>query len=93
MLAVTIASPGGPEVLTLAEVPDPVPGRGEVLIEVAAAGLNRADLHQRRGSYPPPAGAPDWPGLEVSGVVVAQGAGVEDVSAGGRGCARVAGGG
>jgi putative PIG3 family NAD(P)H quinone oxidoreductase len=93
MLAVTIASPGGPEVLTLAEVPDPVPGRGEVLIEVAAAGLNRADLHQRRGSYPPPAGAPDWPGLEVSGVVVALGDGVEDVSAGDRVCALLPGGG
>jgi len=58
------------------EVPDPVPGPGEVLVEIAAAGVNRADLLQRAGHYPPPPGAPAWPGLEVSGVVIALGPGV-----------------
>ena len=67
MRAVVITEPGGPEVLQLAEVPDPVPGPGEVLIDVAAAGVNRADLLQRQGLYPPPPGAPPYPGLECSG--------------------------
>ncbi|WP_250447945.1 alcohol dehydrogenase catalytic domain-containing protein, partial [Actinotalea sp. C106] len=69
MRAVVISSPGGPEVLTTTSLPDPVAGRGEVVLEVAAAGVNNADLLQRAGHYPPPAGAPDWPGLEVSGTV------------------------
>jgi len=67
MRAVQITEPGGPEVLQVTEVPDPVPGPGEVLIDVVAAGLNRADVQQRRGHYPPPPGASDIPGLEVSG--------------------------
>lgn len=67
MRAVQITEPGGPEVLQVTEAPDPVPGPGEVLIDVVAAGLNRADVQQRRGHYPPPPGAPDIPGLEVSG--------------------------
>lgn len=75
------------------ELDDPIPGHGEVLIEVAAAGVNRADLHQRMGSYPSPSGAPDWPGLEVSGIVTALGAGVTDVAIGDRVCALLPGGG
>jgi putative PIG3 family NAD(P)H quinone oxidoreductase len=69
MRAVTIEAPGGPEALTLTEVPDPQPGRGEVLVEVAAAGVNRADIMQRRGFYPPPTGASPYLGLECSGVI------------------------
>lgn len=75
MRAVTISRPGGPEVLTLTELPDPTPGPGEIVVDVVAAGVNRADLLQRQGRYPPPPGAPDWPGLECSGVVVAVGEG------------------
>ena len=71
--AVVVTSPGGPDALRVEHVPDPVPGPGELLIDVAAAGVNRADLLQRRGRYPPPPGAPPWPGLEVSGVVVGVG--------------------
>jgi putative PIG3 family NAD(P)H quinone oxidoreductase len=93
MRAVVIGEPGGPEVLTVEELPDPVPGHGEVLIRVAAAGVNRADLHQRQGGYPPPVGAPGWPGLEVSGVVTALGPGVTDVALGDRVCALLPGGG
>ena len=93
MRAVTISEPGGPDVLRVAERPDPVPGQNEVLISVAAAGVNRADLHQREGNYPAPAGTPDWPGLEVSGTVVAQGSGVTSTSVGSRVCALLSGGG
>ncbi|GIT79473.1 NAD(P)H quinone oxidoreductase [Leifsonia sp. LS1] len=93
MRAVTIAEPGGPEVLRLREVADPQPAAGEVLIRVAAAGLNGADLSQRRGFYPPPAGAPEWPGLEVSGTVVRVGGGVERWGVGDRVCALLPGGG
>jgi len=67
MKAIVAPQPGGPDVLTLAEVPAPVPGPGEVLIDVVAAGINRADVQQRRGFYPPPAGASAILGLEVSG--------------------------
>lgn len=67
MRAVVLNEFGGPEVLKVREVPAPVPGSGEVLIDVVAAGLNRADVQQRRGFYPPPAGASEYPGLEVSG--------------------------
>lgn len=67
MKAIVAATPGGPEVLTLADVPAPVPGPGEVLIDVVAAGINRADVQQRRGYYPPPPGASNILGLEVSG--------------------------
>ncbi|MET7419200.1 NAD(P)H-quinone oxidoreductase [Dactylosporangium sp. NPDC005555] len=70
MRAITIEQPGGPEVLRWTEVPDPVPGHDEVLIEVHAAGVNRADLLQRQGLYPPPEGAPPYPGMEVSGRIV-----------------------
>jgi putative PIG3 family NAD(P)H quinone oxidoreductase len=77
MQAVEIASPGGPEVLKLTQRPVPAPGKGEVLIKVAAAGVNGPDLMQRKGLYPAPPGASDLPGLEVSGEVVARGEGVE----------------
>jgi putative PIG3 family NAD(P)H quinone oxidoreductase len=78
MRAVRFTGKGGPEVVELAEVPDPEPGRGEVLVQVKAASLNRADLLQRRGLYPPPAGyREDVPGLELAGEVVWCGAGVE----------------
>ncbi|MDQ0209606.1 NAD(P)H-quinone oxidoreductase [Arthrobacter sp. SRS-W-1-2016] len=73
MKAVFISEPGGPEVLEIRDVPAPVPGPGEVLIDVVAAGLNRADVQQRRGFYPPPPGASDIPGLEVSGRIAAFG--------------------
>jgi NADPH2:quinone reductase len=95
--AVVIRGPGGPEMLELREVPDPVPGPGEVLIDVAAAGLNRADVQQRRGVYPPPPGASEYPGLEVSGTVAdsngsrfPQGAEVVALLAGGGYAERVA---
>ncbi|MGB6242632.1 MAG: NAD(P)H-quinone oxidoreductase [Castellaniella sp.] len=70
MKAIEITRPGGPEVLELVDRPTPVPGPGEVLIEVGAAGINRPDVFQRQGSYPPPAGASDLPGLEVAGRIV-----------------------
>ena len=63
MICIEIAQPGGPDVLRPVERPDPVPGPGEVLIRVAGAGVNRPDVLQRRGAYPPPAGASDIPGL------------------------------
>src|SRR5688572_11786228 len=77
MICVEITAPGGPEVLKAAERPDPVPGPGEVLIRVAAAGVNRPDVLQRRGAYPPPPGASDIPGLEVSGTIASVGDGVD----------------
>ncbi|BCW69669.1 NAD(P)H-quinone oxidoreductase [Arthrobacter sp. NicSoilB8] len=76
MKAVYISEPGGPEVLEVREVDDPVAGPGEVLIDVVAAGLNRADVQQRRGFYPPPPGASEVPGLEVSGRIAGFGPGV-----------------
>jgi putative PIG3 family NAD(P)H quinone oxidoreductase len=93
MRAVVVTSPGGPEVLQVAEVPDPVAGFGEIVIEVAAAGVNRADLLQRQGNYPPPAGAPDWPGLECSGRIAEVGDGVDGWSVGDEVCALLSGGG
>jgi putative PIG3 family NAD(P)H quinone oxidoreductase len=93
MRAVVVSSPGGPEALQVAEVPEPVAGFGEVVIEVAAAGVNRADLLQRQGHYPPPAGAPDWPGLECSGRIAEVGDGVEGWSVGDEVCALLSGGG
>ena len=78
MRAVIAPEPGGPEALVLTERPDPEPGPGEVLVEVAATAVNRADLLQRRGFYPPPPGASDVLGLECSGTVVALGDGVAD---------------
>lgn len=73
MQAIDPAAPGGPEVLVAVERPVPQPGSGEVLIRVAAAGVNRPDVLQRKGGYPPPPGAPSIPGLEVAGTVVALG--------------------
>ncbi len=93
MPAVAIRTPGGPEVLELTERAVPVPGPGEVLVRVAAAGVNRPDCLQRRGLYPPPAGASDLPGLEVAGTVVALGPGVARWRLGDRVCALLAGGG
>src|SRR5579863_1654108 len=93
MRAITIESPGGPEVLRVSEVPDPVPGADEVLIDVAAAGLNRADLMQRQGFYPPPPGAPPYPGLECSGTISAVGPDVTGWQPGDAVCALLAGGG
>lgn len=93
MRAVVVTEPGDAEVLTIAERPDPVPAAGEVRIRVAAAGLNGADLSQRRGYYPSPPGAPDWPGLEVSGIVDAVGDGVDAWNVGDRVCALLPGGG
>ncbi|NHC15254.1 NAD(P)H-quinone oxidoreductase [Motilibacter deserti] len=93
MHAVTIPSPGGPDALVWAEVDDPAPGPGELLLDVVAAGLNRADLLQRQGHYPPPPGAPAHPGLEVSGRVAALGQGVTGWTVGDEACALLAGGG
>ena len=93
MLCIEIASPGGPEVLTPVFRPDPTPGAGEVLIAVAASGVNRPDVLQRRGRYPPPPGASDIPGLEVAGTIASVGDGVEGWRAGDRVCALVSGGG
>ncbi|QKW07710.1 NAD(P)H-quinone oxidoreductase [Streptomyces sp. NA04227] len=93
MHAITIPEPGGPEALVWAEVPDPVPGEGEVLIEVAAAAVNRADLLQRQGFYDPPPGASPYPGLECSGRIAALGTGVSGWSVGDEVCALLAGGG
>jgi NADPH2:quinone reductase len=93
MRCIEISEPGPPEVLKPVEQPDPVPARGEVLIRVAAAGVNRPDVMQRRGMYPPPPGASDIPGLEVAGIVESLGEGVTEWRAGDRVCALVSGGG
>lgn len=93
MTAVEIAKPGGPEVLVPGTRPVPRPGEGELLIAVEAAGVNRPDVLQRKGGYPPPPGVSDIPGLEVAGRVVALGPGVERWSVGDRVTALVAGGG
>ena len=92
MQAIEISAPGGPEVLHLVERPVPQPGPDEVLVRVAAAGVNRPDVLQRMGAYPPPPGASDIPGLEIAGTVVAAGPGAE-MLIGRRVCALVAGGG
>ncbi|RZS45097.1 putative PIG3 family NAD(P)H quinone oxidoreductase [Herbihabitans rhizosphaerae] len=93
MRAITIREPGGPEVLEWTEVPDPSPGPGEVLLDVAASAVNRADLLQRKGFYPPPAGVTEVPGLECSGTVAALGEGVTEWRVGDQVCALLAGGG
>jgi putative PIG3 family NAD(P)H quinone oxidoreductase len=93
MHAVVISEPGGPDVLTWIEVPDPRPGPGEVVIDVAAAGVNRADLLQRQGHYPPPPGVSTVPGLECAGTVAEVGEGVADLAIGTEVCALLAGGG
>ena len=93
MTAVEIREPGPPQVLRAVERPVPQPGPGEVLIHVAAAGVNRPDVLQRKGIYPPPPGITDIPGLEVAGEVVLVGEGVREPALGARVCALVAGGG
>ena len=93
MRAVIADGAGGPEVLSVAELPDPEPGPGEVVLQVAAAALNRADLLQRQGFYPPPPGASDVIGMECSGTVAAVGEDVTGWSVGDQACALLAGGG
>ncbi|GGU58956.1 NAD(P)H quinone oxidoreductase [Streptomyces albospinus] len=93
MRAITIPEPGGPEALVWAEVPDPQPAEGEVLIEVAASAVNRADLLQRQGFYDPPPGSSPYPGLECSGRIAAVGPGVHGWAVGDEVCALLAGGG
>ncbi len=93
MRAVTAPQPGGPEALVIAQHPVPVPGPGEVLIDVAAAGVNRPDIMQRQGLYPPPRGVTDILGLEVAGVICACGDRVTRWKPGDRVCALVSGGG
>lgn len=93
MHAITIGKPGGPEVLEWAEQPDPTPGPGEVLIDVAASAVNRADLMQRQGQYPPPPGASEILGLECSGTIAELGEGVTGWRVGDQVCALLAGGG
>ncbi|MEV1286652.1 NAD(P)H-quinone oxidoreductase [Micromonospora sp. NPDC049679] len=93
MHAITIPEPGGPDALVWAQVPDPRPGPGEVVIDVTASAVNRADLLQRQGHYPPPPGAPAYPGLECSGVISAVGPDVVDHRVGDEVCALLAGGG
>jgi putative PIG3 family NAD(P)H quinone oxidoreductase len=93
MYAITVREPGGPEALEWTEVPDPTPSAGEVLVEVAASAVNRADLLQRQGHYPPPPGASDIIGLECSGTIIELGEGVEGWQVGDEICALLAGGG
>jgi NADPH2:quinone reductase len=93
MKTIVIRQPGGPDVLTLTDIPTPEPRPGEVLIKVAAAGVNRPDVLQRMGFYPPPPGASNVPGLEVAGEIVALGEGVSRWKAGDRVAALTAGGG
>ncbi|MEO6717396.1 MAG: NAD(P)H-quinone oxidoreductase [Novosphingobium sp.] len=93
MMAIGILAPGGPEVLRPETLPMPVPAPGEVLVKVAFAGVNRPDVAQRQGLYPPPPGASPVPGLEIAGTVVVLGAGAPPELLGARVCALVAGGG
>jgi NADPH2:quinone reductase len=93
MTVIGFESPGGPDVLVPRTVPVPVPGEGQVLVKVAFAGINRPDVMQRLGKYPPPAGASPIPGLEIAGEVVASGAGVDTLIEGQTVCALVSGGG
>ncbi|WP_406640083.1 NAD(P)H-quinone oxidoreductase [Amycolatopsis sp. WGS_07] len=93
MHAITIREPGAPDVLEWTEVPDPEPGPGEVLLDVTASAVNRADLLQRQGNYPPPPGASDILGLECSGTIAELGEGVEGWQVGDEVCALLAGGG
>ncbi|BCL14737.1 NAD(P)H-quinone oxidoreductase [Micromonospora sagamiensis] len=93
MHAITIPEPGGPEALRWTEVPDPEPGPGEVIVDVRASAVNRADLLQRQGHYPPPPGASAYPGLECAGVVAATAPDVTGWRVGQEVCALLAGGG
>jgi putative PIG3 family NAD(P)H quinone oxidoreductase len=91
--AIVVTQPGDPDGLAWQEVPDPVAAPGEIVVDVAAAAVNRADLLQRQGLYPPPPGAPEWLGLECSGTVAERGAGVTTVSIGDEVCCLLSGGG
>ncbi|WP_420103767.1 NAD(P)H-quinone oxidoreductase [Bosea sp. (in: a-proteobacteria)] len=93
MTAIGIEAPGGPDVLKPQTRPVPVPAEGQILVKVAAAGVNRPDVLQRQGGYNPPPGASDLPGLEIAGTIVARGAGAERFAVGAEVCALVAGGG
>src|SRR6185312_3991935 len=93
MLAIEITAPGGPEALQPKTMPIPEPGPGEVLIRVAAAGVNAPDLAQRRGAYPPPPGASPLPGLEIAGEVAAAGDAAKMFRPGDKVCALAKGGG
>src|ERR671926_338971 len=93
MRAVIVTEPGGPEVLAVTDVPDPEPGADEVLIDVVATAVNRADLLHRQGHYPPPRGASEILGLECSGTVAAVGAAVSRWKVGDQVCALLSGGG
>ena len=93
MIAIEISTPGGPEVLVPTERPTPIAAAGEVLVKVAAAGVNRPDVLQRQGRYPPPPGVTDIPGLEVAGTIEAVGPGISSWHVGDRVCALVSGGG
>jgi putative PIG3 family NAD(P)H quinone oxidoreductase len=93
MRAVIVSEPGGPEVLTVTELPDPTPGENEVVVDLVATAVNRADTMQRQGFYPPPPGVSEVPGLECSGIVSAIGPGAEKWSVGDQVCALLAGGG
>jgi putative PIG3 family NAD(P)H quinone oxidoreductase len=93
VIAATVPRPGGPEVFVLEDRPIPTPGSGEVLIRVVAAGVNRADILQREGRYPPPLDAADWPGLEVAGTIASVGSGVVGWDVGDDVCALLGGGG
>src|SRR3954454_9236868 len=93
MRAITTTEPGGPEALTVTELPDPEAGPGEVVVDFAATAVNRADLLQRMGFYPPPPGASEVIGLECSGTVAAVGEGVTTWQVGDEVCALLAGGG
>jgi len=93
MIAIAIRAPGGPEMLVPEERPVPAPGPGEILVKVAAAGVNRPDVRQRQGTYPPPRGATDIPGLEMAGEVAALGPDVKRWKIGDKVCALVVGGG
>src|ERR1700694_5212057 len=93
MTVIAIRAPGGPEMLRPEQRPVPNPGAGEILVKVAAAGVNRPDVMQRRGLYPPPKGAPDIPGLEIAGTVAICGEGVTRWKTGDQVTALVIGGG
>jgi putative PIG3 family NAD(P)H quinone oxidoreductase len=93
MTAIAIRAPGGPEMLVPEERPVPAPGPGEILVKVVAAGVNRPDVRQREGNYPPPKGATDIPGLEIAGEVAALGSSVKRWKLGDKVCALVVGGG
>src|SRR5215210_6018288 len=93
MKAITMSGSGGPDVLTWTDVPDPEPGTGEVLVEVVATAVNRADLLQREGHYTPPPGASPYPGLECSGRIIELGPDVEGWAVGDEVCALLSGGG